>query len=349
VKTVFVNNHDRVTAGQMLAQVDPRLFQAAVAREEAAVARCQAEFSRIKALLAKAIRDENRGKQLKQSNAISDSDLDNYVSQRETLEAQIKISEALIRETEANLLTAKTNLEFTHIKSPVDGIVIDRKIDPGQTVASLFMAPALFVIAPDLEKRVDIYASVSENDIIRIREAKQRNEPVNFTVDAYPDEVFEGRITQIRLNPTSVQKAVSYIVVVEAANSNLRFLPGMTANLSFEIAKRSGVAMIPNTALKFCPKPDQVRECDRKIVESELSNSSSDAGNSTEIRSDAGVQKVFESHCRKHPRRKYVWIPQGDLLSAVPVEVGLSDKSYTEVMFSKLSVGQQVVVGMQTD
>jgi HlyD family secretion protein len=346
VQNVFVNFNDRVTAGQMLAQVDPRLFQAAVAREEAALARCQAEFARIKALWTRAVRAENRGKQLQASKAISESEMDLITAERETLDAQIRISEASIRESEANLLSAKTNLEFTNIKSPVDGIVIDRRIDPGQTVASMFQAPALFVIAPELEKRVDIYASVNEDDIIRIREAKQRNEPVNFTVDAYPTEIFEGIISQIRFNPTPVQNAVTYTVVVEASNANLKFLPGMTANLAFEIEKRSGVPIIPNSALQFCPKPEQVRECDRSILESEMVNSPPEV-NASNGDQKSGGRTVSTVHGRRHRNHKYVWIPEGDLLSAVPVETGLSDKTYTEVMFSNLSVGQQVVVGMQ--
>ena len=180
VQNVFVNFNDKVTAGQMLAQVDPRLYQAAVAREEAALARCKAELARIKALWTKAVRKENRGKQLQAIESHFRFRLDLCAAERETLDAQLQITEALIHESEANLMTAKTNLEFTNIKSPVDGIVIDRKIDPGQTVASMFQAPALFVIAPDLEKRVDIYASVKEDDIIRIREAKAAQRAGDF-------------------------------------------------------------------------------------------------------------------------------------------------------------------------
>ena len=175
----------------------------------------------------------------------------------------------MIHETEASLTTAKTNLEFTSIKSPVDGVVIERKIDPGQSVASMFQAPpTLFVIAPELEKRVDIYAAVKEDDIIRVREAKDRNEPVTFTVNAYPDDVFHGQITQIRLSPTVVEHSVRYTVIVEAPNKDCKLLPGMTANMSFEIDKHSDVPIIPSSAVQILAHAGRGPECDRPILES---------------------------------------------------------------------------------
>ncbi len=250
----------------------------------------------------------------------------------------------MIHESEANLTTAKTNLEFTSIKSPVDGIVIDRKIDPGQTVASLFQAPALFVIAPELEKRVDVYASVKEDDIIHIREAKNRNEPVTFTVNAYPNDIFAGKITQIRLNPTTVQNSVHYTVIVEAPNQDFKLLPGMTANISFEIEKHTDVPIIPSSALEFSPKPEQVRKCDRSLLERIARSGPIDPG------AIAGGQTASSNGnpaVRCGRMRKYVWVPEGDLLSAVPIEIGLSNKTSVEVVSSKLAPGQEVAVGLQ--
>jgi HlyD family secretion protein len=344
VEKVLVNFNDKVTAGQLLAQVDPRLYKAAVAREEAALTRCKAELSRIKALWTQAVRKEERGKKLQRDKAISETDMDLCTAERATLDAQLQITEALIHESEANLTTAQANLEFTNIKSPVDGIVIDRKIDPGQTVASMFQAPALFVIAPDLEKKVDVYASVKEDDIIRIREAKERNEPVTFTVNAYPNVVFAGKITQIRLNPTIVQNSVNYTVVVEAPNLNFRLLPGMTANMSFQIEKRSNVPLIPTSALDFFPKPEQVRSCDRAILESIESGNAS--GNIT-IDGGQAASSTANAEAFRCRNRKYVWIPAGELLSAVPIEIGLCNKTSVEVVSSKLMPGQEVVVGCQ--
>lgn len=344
VQKVFVNFNDKVATGQVLAQVDPRIYLAAVAHEEAALTRCKAELDRIKALWTQATQKEARGKQLQAEKAISASDMDLCIAERKTLDAQLQITEALIHESEANLTTAKTNLEFTNIKSPVDGIVIDRKIDPGQNVASLFQASALFVIAPDLEKRVDVYASVKEDDIIRIRDAKTRNEPVTFTVNAYPNEVFGGRITQIRLCPTNVQNSVHYTVIVEAPNPNFKLLPGMTANMSFEIEKRTDVPIIPSSALAFSPRPDQVRECDRTILESIAQNGPLDTSTITDGLTAPRDGNPTAQYGRT---RKYVWVPEGDLLSAVPIEIGLSNKTSVEIVSSRLAPGQEVVVGLQ--
>jgi HlyD family secretion protein len=344
VQKVMVNFNDKVTAGQLLAQVDPRIYEAAVTHEEAALARCKAELARIKALWTQAVNKEARGKLLQSQKAISASDVDLCVAERATLDAQLQITEALIHESEATLTTAKTNLEFTSIKSPVDGIVIDRRIDPGQTVASMFQSSALFVIAPELEKRVDIYASVKEDDIIHIREAKCRNEPVTFTVNAYPNDVFEGRITQIRLNPTTVQNSVHYTVIVEAPNKDFKLLPGMTANMSFEIEKRTNVPIIPSSALQFSPRPEQVRECDRTILDSIAQGGPIDT---SAIAGKEASSSEFNPAKLNGRTRKYVWVPEGDLLSAVPIEIGLSNKTSVEIVSSRLAPGQEVVVGMQ--
>ncbi|MCC6124532.1 MAG: efflux RND transporter periplasmic adaptor subunit [Pirellulales bacterium] len=344
VLKVLVNFNDKVSAGQLLAQVDSRLYLAAVAREQAALARCKAELSRIKALWTKAARKEERGKILQSSKAISITDMDLCTAERETLDAQLQITEASIDETEANLTTAKTNLEFTSIKSPVDGFVLERKIDPGQTVASLFQSPALFVIAPELDKRVDIHASVKEDDIIRIREAKERGEPVTFTVNAYPNDVFEGKISQIRLKPSNVRDDVNYTVIVEAPNPDFKLLPGMTTNLSFQIEKRAGVPIIPRSALEFSPLPEQVRLCDRAILES-LTRCARHAPDPTD--GDRAFSSGGDPAAVPGRNRKYVWVPKGGLLSAVPIEIGIGDKTSVEIVSSRLLPGQEVAVGMQ--
>ena len=140
-----------------------------------------------------------------------------------------------MQEADAALSLSKANETYRIVSSPVDGIVIDRKVDPGQTVAATFQTPVMFIIAPELDERVFVHASVDEADIGMIRNAKDREQPVSFTVDAYPDDLFEGKIHQVRLNSTTVQNVVTYTVVVEAPNRELKLLPGMTATLSFHI------------------------------------------------------------------------------------------------------------------
>ena len=247
----------------------------------------------------------------------------------------------MVVECQADLDVAKTNLEFTVIKSPVDGVVIDRKIDPGQTVASQFQTPVLFVVAPDLEKKIYVYASVDEADIGMIRDAQRNNQPVAFAVDAYPNDAFEGRIAQVRLNPTTVQNVVTYTVVVESPNHELKLLPGMTANLTFQIENRHGVLVVPNGALRFWPKAEQVRAEDQSLVESEPVDDSSDEEAEPKKSKAAGGATGNRNH-------HYVWTVDGEQLAAVEIVTGLSDKSGAELVSGKLGEGQELVVATQT-
>ena len=343
IQKVLVDFNDKVTAGQLMAQVDPRLYKAAVAHEEASLARCKADVLRIKALLAQAVRNEDRGQKLHVTKAISEADMDLYIAEKASLEAQLQVAEASIRESEANLSIAKTNLDFTDIKSPVDGIVTDRKIDPGQTVAAQFQTPTLFIVAPDLEKKIYVHASVDEADIGLIREAKKRDEPVTFTVDAYPNDEFEGKIWQIRLNPTTVQNVVTFTVVVEAANPELKLLPDMTVNLSFQIERKAGVLTIPNSALRFPANPEQVCLRDRPLLEGLEAGAQADRKADAQNRAKESGDSKAAIRGRNH---KHVWIVEGDLLAAVPIVTGLSDKNSTEIVSGKLSEGQEIVVGL---
>ena len=260
----------------------------------------QADLVRVQALLDQARHDEKRAQRLHPANAISETDFDQCLADRKSLEAQLELAEATIQESQANLETAKTNLEFTDIRSPVDGIVTDRKVDPGQTVAAQFQTPVLFVVAPDLEKKVYVYASVDEADIGLIREAQKRSEPVIFTVDAYPKDIFQGKISQVRLNPTTVQNVVTYTVIVDSANPGLKLLPGMTANLSFQIEKHQDVLTVPNAAFRFYPKPEQVRPGDRAILETTTPEGQSKQGETA----DPGA-----SISARTSNRRYVWVP----------------------------------------
>jgi HlyD family secretion protein len=337
VQKVFVDFNDHVKRDQILAQVDPRTYKCAVASATAGLLHSQADMVRVQALLDQARRDEKRAQQLHPANAISETDFDQCLANRKSLEAQLKLAEAMIQESQAALETAQTNLEFTDVKSPVDGIVTDRKIDPGQTVAAQFQTPVLFVVAPDLEKKVYVYASVDEADIGLIREAQRRNEPVLFTVDAYPKDVFRGAISQVRLNWTTVQNVVTYTVIVDSVNPGLKLLPGMTANLSFQIEKRADVMAVPNAALRFFPKPEQVRADDRSILETITPE-----GQSKQAAADPGA-----TISARTSNRRYVWVLDGDLLAAVPIVAGLSDKSSTELLSGDLRDSQELVVGIQ--
>lgn len=345
IQTVYVDFNSRVKKDDLLAQVDPRTYKANVAREEAALAHTQADLERVKVLLEQAVRDEKRALKLRDTKKtfISETEVDQYTAERKSLEAQVRLAEAAVLQSEAGLASSRTNLEFTAIKSPVDGLVIDRKVDSGQTLASQFQTPVLFVVAPNLDEKVYVFASVDEADIGLIREAELRKQPVKFTVDAYPDDTFEGAIAQVRLNPTTVQNVVTYTVVVESPNGELKLLPGMTANLSFQIEQHTNVLRVPNAALRFHPRSEQVHPKDRDIVEGLWEEKPDSQGKESPAAAseEGGQSKRFRS-------RRHVWVLDGELLSAVKAVVGLSDTKYTELLSGSLREGQELVTGMKT-
>lgn len=344
IRKVCVDFNAIVKKGQLLAEVDPLLFKAQRDQARASLDSAQANLLQAQAKLKQAEHDWKRAETLLPAKAIADSDFDLAKATYETAKAIVAICEATIEQQKGALKLAEVNLDYTEITSPVDGVVTDRKVDPGQTLASQFQTPVLFVVAPDLEKKVNVLASVDEADIGLVREAQARGEPVRFRVDAYPKDTFEGKIVQVRLTPTTVQNIVTYTVVVESSNPQLKLLPGMTASLAFQVEKRKGVLKIPNAALRFFPKPAQVRESDRSIVED--ASPDKKAGEGSEA-ADA-TEKDDDSDGLEHSSKpKYVWIVDGDLLSAVKVTTGLTGKNFTELVSGDLKEGQALVTGVK--
>jgi HlyD family secretion protein len=341
-----VDFNDKVAKGDVLANIDPRLFKARVAQDEAGLAHRKADLARVAALLQQARNNERRALDLRKtkSSYISQAEIDQVTADRKSLEAQLDLAEASIQEAEAALSTSRTNLEYTVIKSPVDGVIIDRKIDPGQTVAAQFQTPVLFVIAPEMEKRMYVYAQVDEADIGLIRGAKERGEPVSFTVDAYPDDLFTGKIYQIRLNPQTVQNVVTYTVVVEAPNPKLKLIPGMTANLSFQIEKNDDVLRVPNAALRFYPRLEQVHEEFRPLLEGAGFDGETQAEEEANASRRSAAQKVEAARTRN---RRHVWVVDGELLKAIEVTTGISDNENTELVSGDLKEGAQLVTGIR--
>jgi HlyD family secretion protein len=340
IAKVYVDFNSVVKKDQQLAIIDPKLFQAAVDRDRAALESQQADLGRVEALLQQAKNNEKRARQLQAINKdyLSDTDMDQFYFTRLTYQAQIKLSQASIKQAEANLKNSEANLGYTKIVAPVDGIVIERKIDPGQTVAASFQTPELFIIAPEMEKHMYVFASVDEADIGVIHAAQEHGRPVKFTVDAYPGDLFEGKIAQIRKNSTTTQNVVTYPVIVEAPNPKLKLLPGMTANISFDIEAKESVLRVPAAALRFVPPPAQVRPEDRHYVEA-LPNGTIDSGTKRTASEKADL-------ARKRQRR-LVWAQEGELLRAVPVTLGLIDHQFAELLKGDLAEDQAVVTGTE--
>jgi HlyD family secretion protein len=274
------------------------------------------------------------------SDFISETEMDQYRFNLLSLKAQLRAAEAAVEQAKANLQNSAANLGYTEIKSPVDGIVIDRKIEPGQTLAAQFQTPVLFVIAPEMEKKMHVFASVDETDIGLIRDAKRRGQSVRFTVDAYPDDLFDGEIEQIRISSTTTQNVVTYPVVVAAPNPDLKLLPGMTASLSFQIEEKEAVLKIPNAAFWFYPTPEQVRPEDRQILEGAKTPADEDAG-----RSEVVLSATEKAEARRRRNRRHVWVVAGEHLKAVEVVTGLSDNQHTELVSGPLDEGQKLVAG----
>lgn len=245
IKALFVDYNSTVRQGQLLAQIDPASFEAQVAQAAANLSLARANLEKSKVALRDTVSTFERNKILFGKDFISRYDLDTSETAYLSALAQIKASEAQVEQTRAALNLAQTNLRYTRIISPVNGTVISRSIDVGQTVAASFQTPTLFTIAQDLTK-MQIVANIDEADIGRLRVGQ----PVTFTVDAYPDLTFRGNVSEIRNSPITVQNVVTYDVIVKVDNADLKLKPGMTANVSIVIDDKKGILRVPNAALR---------------------------------------------------------------------------------------------------
>jgi HlyD family secretion protein len=247
ILNLYVDFNSVVTANQVVAQIDPAVYEANHAKDGAQLKSNQANVEQYTVKLALSEKDLARKAELAERKMLSQSDLDTARAERDSLAAQLKIAQAAVEQSTASVKLSKTNLDYCTIRSPVDGVVIARNVDEGQTVVSSMNAQKLFLIATDL-KRIQVEASIPEADVGLIRD----NQPVNFTVDAYRD-MFQGVVKQIRLAATTVQNVVTYPVIVEADNPGQKLFPGMTANIGVEVARKEDTLMIPAAALRFMP------------------------------------------------------------------------------------------------
>jgi len=344
IEELPVEFNDEVEEGQLLARIDPKLYKAAVERDEAQVDSREADVVRVQALLEQAERDLERAQELRKKDErfIAQAEMDQLTYNLQSLKAQEQIALAAVKQAEASLENSQANLGYAEIRSPVAGMIIDRKIDRGQTLAASFQTPELFVVAPRMREKMHIHASVDEADIGWIREAKDRKLPVLFTVDAYPDDLFEGEIEEVRFSSSTTQNVVTYPVIVAAPNPDLKLLPGMTANLSFQVDERKDVLKIPNAALRFYPDTQHVREQDRKLLEGAEQDTEDDQA------TDLPLSARERAEARKSRNRRHVWVVEGEFLKAIEVQVGLSDSRFTELVSGDLKEEQELVTGLKS-
>jgi len=333
-----------VNVGTVLAKIDDALYAAAVDTAKAQVQQAKANkisadanVLQMKAKLLDAEQDWNRAQKLGPSDALAQTAYDEYKANYEVAKANLAAAEAAVEQAkaavaqaEASLKSAQINLDYCTITSPVKGVIVDRRVNIGQTVVSTTSASSLFLIAKDL-KRIQVWVSVNEADIGSITE----DQPVTFTVDALPNQVFQGRAGKIRLNATMTQNVVTYTVEVNTNNDDGKLLPYLTANAQFMIGRRQGVLLIPNAALRWKPRLNQIAPGSHQTQHAHAGSSSRDSSDSSDTVATSQARGI-------------IWVEQGKFVRPVPVKVGLTDGTLTEAEGDDLIEGLRVVIGQAT-
>jgi HlyD family secretion protein len=323
-----------VEEGAMLAKIDESVYAADLSVAKAGELTAAANLEQMNAKLDQAGAEWKRAQELYNNKLMAQVDYDTDKANYEVAKANVSVAKADIAQAQAGLDKAQRNLDFCIIKSPVKGVIIDRRVNIGQTVVSSFNAPSLFLIAKDLTK-MQIWVAVNEADVGRIVPGA----PVTFTCDAFPGRQFEGAVGKVRLNATMTQNVVMYTVEVNTENPDNTLLPYLTANVHFVVRKESDVLLVPNAALRWSPSslaqiaPDARSQ---NLVDPPAGNS---PGNTNASKPGKGSRE----------RQGIVWLKEGDFVRPVEVKVGTSDGSNTAVVAGDLHDGQEVVTGETTD
>jgi HlyD family secretion protein len=320
ISALYADFNDQVKKGQILAQLDPTFLQAQVAQSEA-------DLERTLASVNKAQKDYERSLSLFEKKMISEAD-------KEAASTSLDLAKADEKSSRATLDRAKTNLNYATIYSPIDGVVISRDVDVGQTVAASMSAPTLFTIANNLSQ-MQVDASIDEADIANIRDGQT----ASFTVDAYPDSTFEGIVKQVRLSPVVVQNVVTYDVIIAVSNPDMLLKPGMTANVTIIVDHRENVLKVASSALRFKPtmpagsSPGAARASGRNLSGS----ASTDSSGHRPLSMNSGDRNS-----------KVIWLlaPDGKP-RPLPVQAGLSDGSTTQIISDELKEGDKVIIGQK--
>lgn len=298
VTEVLADYNDRVRKGQIIARIDPSTFEAQIAQGDATIASARANLQTAQAALRNAELDYGRKSSLVQQKLISRGDLDQALAARDQARAQVAAAGAQIRQQQASTQNFRLNLGRTVIFSPVDGVVLSRSVEPGQTVAASLQAPVLFKIAEDLV-RMEIVLAVDESDIGQVKQGQA----VSFTVDAFPDRQFRGEVSQVRLSATNTNNVITYPVVVAVDNSDEVLLPGMTTNAEIEVSRRDNILKVPNAAMRFKP-PSEDPTAAQTAQTSQRGGMSDELPKiATSLRLDAAQQTAFDAALAKMRER----------------------------------------------
>jgi HlyD family secretion protein len=357
VQKLYVDWNSPVKKGQLIAKIDPQLFEASLQQAQANFEAAEGNLAKAEAQERDAGRQFERSKSLLDRKLIAQADYDTSQANQEVMKGQTAAARGSLAQAKAALSQARVNLDMTRIVSPTDGTVISRSVDVGQTVAASLSAPTLFVIAQDL-RQMQVDTSVAEADVGKLATGM----PATFTVDAFTGEHFRGKVRQIRNAPTTLQNVVTYDAVVDVANPDLKLRPGMTANITFIAAEKDDVVRVPNAAMRFRPTPEiftalgmpvpaPVREAADR---SKAGASSGGAGTGTHTGGGGGARPGGPGggsgrvraggHADTPTDRRTVWVLRDGKPQMVPVRIGLSDGNLTELLEGELHAGDSVVV-----
>ena len=320
INSLHVDFNSVVKKGQLLATIDPALFQAIAEMSKANVLAAQGNLLKARAQAKDAERQYKRNQMLFEQKIIAQADLDTSEANAEAAVAQVKADEGALAQAQAALDQAQLNLSYTSIVSPVDGIVVSRNIDLGQTVAAAFTAPTLFLIAEDLTK-MQIDTSVAEADVGRLHQGMT----ATFTVDAYPGQEFEGKILQVRNNPTTISNVVTYDAVIDVNNDKLYFKPGMTANVIIVTGTAPDTLRIPNAAIRFQPPGAPAAPAPAAAA------------------SPSAAQKTTPPTPPPSAGERMVWVLRDGKPYPARVKTGITDGTFTEIKSGDLNEGDLVI------
>ena len=337
IEKLFADFNTRVKAGQIVAQLNQDKFRAAEDQSRANLLAAQSNIEKSKVSVADTLRTLERNRELRKRDLMAQSDLDAAQAAYDAALAQVEVNRAQAAQAQASLKQSTVDLNNTVIRSPVDGLVISRNVDVGQTVAASLQAPTLFTIANDLA-RMEVHTNVDEADVGNVKEGQD----VTFTVDAFPSRRFAGRVHQVRNAPIVVQNVVTYVGVVRIDNKELLLKPGMTANVQFLVSRKEDVLTIPNMAMRF--KPPEEKEEAQELLRREQSRTAPRVGERRTSRQSVARGGGEPSR----GRRVRIYVLKEDKAEPIEVQLGITDGSRTEIRSGELKENDAVIIGMSS-
>ncbi len=338
IEKLFADFNTKVKAGQIVAQLNQDKFRAAEDQARANLLAAQSNIAKSKVSVVDTLRTLERNRELRKKDLMAQSDLDAAQAAHDAALAQVEVNRAQAAQAQASLKQSTVDLNNTVIRSPVDGLVISRNVDVGQTVAASLQAPTLFTIANELA-RMEVHTNVDEADVGNVKEGQD----VTFTVDAFPSRRFRGRVHQVRNAPIVVQNVVTYVAVVRIDNKELLLKPGMTANVQFLVSRKEDVLTIPNMALRF--KPPEEKEEAQELLRREQTRTAPKVG---ERRTSRQSVAGGGSAPGRGTRRVRIYVLREDKAQPIEVQLGITDGSKTEVTAADLKENDPVIIGMSS-